>query len=56
MGGSHSRERDALKEALADKVFVVDCMVDRVCTGLSIKPDGLDVQAQLQVSTSRRRR
>jgi hypothetical protein len=33
-----------LKKELAGKVFVVDCMVDRVCTGRTIQKAGVDVQ------------
>jgi len=35
-----------LKERLAGKVFVVDCMVDRVCTGRTITTEGIDVSAE----------
>ena len=28
------------------QVFVVDCMVDRVCTGRTIEKHGVDVQAK----------
>jgi len=35
----------ALKTELEGKVFVIDCMVDRVCTGRSITEDGVDVSA-----------
>jgi len=36
----------ALKTELAGKVAVIDCMVDRVCTGRSITKDGVDVSAE----------
>eukprot|EP00964_Phaeocystis_antarctica_P087980 scaffold55947_cov45-Phaeocystis_antarctica.AAC.1 len=36
----------ALKTELEGKVFVIDCMVDRVCTGRSITEDGVDVSAE----------
>lgn len=35
-----------LKDELAGKVFVIDCMVDRVCTGREISETGVDVQAE----------
>ena len=35
-----------LKERLAGRVFVVDCMVDRVCTGRTITTEGIDVSAE----------
>jgi len=35
-----------LKAQLEDRVFVVDCMVDRVCTGREISETGVDVQAE----------
>jgi len=35
-----------LKAELASRVFVVDCMVDRVCTGREISEDGVHVQAE----------
>jgi len=35
-----------LKKQLEGRVFVVDCMVDRVCTGREIDEDGVHVQAE----------
>ena len=35
-----------LQKELAGKVDVIDCMVDRVCTGRTIQPSGVDVQAE----------
>ncbi len=35
-----------MKKQLAGRVHVVDCMVDRVCTGRTIQPRGVDVQAE----------
>ena len=36
-----------LKAQLEGKVFVVDCMVDRVCTGREISETGVDVQVRV---------
>jgi len=35
-----------LKEELVGRVFVIDCMVDRVCTGRTISSEGVDVAAE----------
>ena len=35
-----------VKAELAERVFVVDCMVDRVCTGRSVSQEGVDVSAE----------
>lgn len=35
-----------LQAELAGRVFVIDCMVDRVCTGRSISEEGVDVSAE----------
>jgi len=35
-----------LKTSLEGRVHVVDCMVDRVCTGRQISEEGVDVQAE----------
>jgi len=35
-----------LKETLQGRVHVVDCMVDRVCTGRSISSEGVDVSSE----------
>jgi len=36
----------SLKTTLEGKVFVIDCMVDRVCTGRTITTEGVDVSAE----------
>ena len=36
----------ALKVALRTRVRVVDCMVDRVCTGRRIEPEGVEIDAE----------
>jgi len=37
---------DKLAKALAGHIHVVDCMVDRVCTGRTISSEGVDVAAE----------
>ena len=38
--------RKQLKAKLCGKVKVVDCMVDRVCTGLRVHPNSVEVAAE----------
>jgi len=35
-----------LKKRLEGRVFVIDCMVDRVCTGRTVTTEGIDVSAE----------